>query len=120
MLDGTHFFECDCGHAEHTIRFIVNKDESYPELYTEMMMNSYHGFFRRILIAVKYIFGINCKYGHFDTWLLNRNDANRLREVLDEYIDFCDSLPKKNKHDSVLDEAECETSGLNCSYTNLK
>ncbi len=34
MLDGTHYFECRCGGSEHTLRFILDKEEK--ELHTDL------------------------------------------------------------------------------------
>jgi len=84
MLDGTHYFECSCGSSEHTIRFILDKDEN--ELYTEIYLNQWRPLWKRILVGIKYIFGYKCKYGEWDCWILNQDDVLRLKNMLDEFL----------------------------------
>ena len=50
MLDGTEFFECECGSDEHTLRFILDLDKTpgkdyignqmprLPELYVSVFL----------------------------------------------------------------------------------
>lgn len=80
MLDGTHYFECDCHNDEHTIRFTYDADEN--ELYLSVFLNQYRSFLGRLIVAVKYLFGYKCTYGHWDCWVMRRNDAQRLSELL--------------------------------------
>jgi len=54
------------------------------------------GFFQRIWIAVRYVFGYECRYGHWDCWSLNIEDAESLKKLLEEKIEFHDEhLPSK-------------------------
>jgi len=85
MLDGTHFFECDCGSSEHTLRFILDNEEK--EIYTEVYLNQYRSFSKRLWVGIKYIFGYKSKYGHWDCWNLCKEDAARLRDMCGKFID---------------------------------
>jgi hypothetical protein len=82
MLGGTYFFECQCGDDEHTLRFVLNKDDQ--EIYAHVYLNQYHNVFGRIWAALKYIFGYKCKYGHWGEWILREEDAQRLRGMVTE------------------------------------
>lgn len=84
MLDGSHYFECQCGGAEHTLRFVLNKEDD--ELYTSIFLNDWQRWYKRLWVAVKYVFGYKCKYGHWDCWILRRDDAERLHSMLYEFI----------------------------------
>lgn len=76
MLDISHYFECDCHNDEHTIRFVYDKTEN--ELYLSVFLNQYRSFWNRLIVAVKYLFGYKCQYGHWDCWVMQRKDAQRL------------------------------------------
>jgi hypothetical protein len=76
------YFECACHSPEHTLRFCW--DDKDNEIYTEVFLNQYHNFFKRIWIALKYVFGYKCKYGQFDCFLMQPKDAQRLKSLLDK------------------------------------
>ena len=82
MLDGTEWFDCKCGMAEHSLRFVL--DESENEIYTEVYLRQWRNIFKRIWIAVEYIFGLRHQYGHFDCFLLDSKDAARLIGMLEK------------------------------------
>lgn len=79
----TEFFECVCGTEEHTLRFKLDADDI--ELYTSVFLNQYHGFFGRLWIAIKYLFGYKCKHGHWDCTIIKLEDTDRLIELLESY-----------------------------------
>ena len=81
-LDGTHYFECACGSDEHTLRFILDKEEK--KIYTTIFLNHYDQWYKRLWRGIKYIFGYKCKYGHWDVWTLRYEDIDRLKEVLNK------------------------------------
>lgn len=86
MTQQTEFFECVCMTDEHTIRFQLDAtDPDNVELYTSVFLNQYHGFFGRLWIAIKYLFGYKCKYGHWDCTMLKLEDADRLIALLNNY-----------------------------------
>jgi len=89
MLDGTHYFDCGCGSFEHTIRFSLNKEEG--EIYTDVFLNQYRHFWKRVWIGIKYAFGYKCRYGHWDCWILDKSDVTRLRDMCDELINVSES-----------------------------
>ncbi len=87
MLDGTEFFECRCGSSEHTLRFTLDiEDPEDKELFTSIFLNQYRSIWKRIWIAIKYVFGYKCKFGHWDCWIMKENDAKRLRDMCDKFI----------------------------------
>jgi hypothetical protein len=85
MLDGNEYFDCICHSPEHTLRFALDLDSDDPVIYTEIFLNQYRSWYKRIWIAIKYIFGYKCKYGHWDCWELKIEDAKRLSEMLVSY-----------------------------------
>lgn len=84
----TEYFTCDCYSPEHTLRFVMHpNEEGWPaELYTEVYLNQYRSFFKRAWVALKYLFNYKSSYGDFDCWLMQPEDAVRLKELLEGYI----------------------------------
>lgn len=75
-----HFVVCDCQSSEHTLRFMY--DEENKELYTEVYLNQYRSFFKRVYVAIKYIFGYTSKYGHWDCTMISIPKAHKLKAFL--------------------------------------
>ena len=115
MLDGTEFFECACGGDEHTLRFIV--DTKDKELYASVYLNNYRSIWQRVWVAVKYVFGYKCKYGHWDNWILNPEDAVRLKQMLERMEEDGAGWPVAEKKSfeettEILQQAASEASAL--------
>ena len=87
MLDGSHYFECRCGSDEHTLRFTLDiADLDYKEIYSSVFLNQWRPWWKRVWAAIRYVFGYKCKYGHWDCWTMDENDATRLRDMCEEFI----------------------------------
>lgn len=76
------FFDCECHSPEHTLRFAWDDEDN--QIYTEVYLSQYRNFFKRLWVALKYVFGYRCKYGHWDCFLMQSKDAERLRALLDK------------------------------------
>lgn len=81
----THYFDCVCSSPEHTIRFILYKNSDDPELWLEVYLNDYRGFFKRLWYGLKYILGFKSRHGAWDIWTIRPADCKRLRDLIDEY-----------------------------------
>lgn len=78
----TEYFECICDSSEHVLRVV--KDDN--DIYIEVQLHKHHNIFKRMWLAVKYIFGYESEYGHWDCWIIkNKEDANRLINILEGY-----------------------------------
>jgi hypothetical protein len=82
----SNYFDCSCSSADHTVRFIIDDDPDWPELYLEVQLNQYRGFWKRLWAGLKYIFGYESQYGHWDCWELQDKDAERLITLLNSHI----------------------------------
>lgn len=102
------YLECDCTSAEHTMRFVLDDDEVYPHIYVEMQLSRSRGFLRRLWLAIKYVFGYECKYGHWDETMLTAGNVEKLRDLCDrhleqwkKYSDEVQPLPEASNSDPV-------------------
>lgn len=81
-MSKSDFFECDCHSDEHTLRFMY--DEEGNLFYCHIFLDVQATFFKRALAAIKYAFGYKCKYGHFGEWIIQRDDAKRMIQMLEK------------------------------------
>lgn len=75
-------FICSCTSTEHQIVFKYDKEEVYPIVYTEIHLSKLP-FFHRLKYGLKYIFGYQCKYGAFDEFIFDKDDAKKLQIIVD-------------------------------------
>lgn len=122
------FFECVCTSDQHTLRFSLDSyDPKDVELYVSVFLNQYRNFFCRIWIAIKYIFGYKCRYGHWDCTILKIEDADRLIDLLENYKRLSDERGssdnlfciKSKEKETGIPCFECgEQSGIDCPGRN--
>lgn len=76
---------CDCYSPEHQI--LILKDDSFGEDYKEVIFQyhlvTHRNIFRRIWVALKYIFGYKCKYGAWDETIITKDNYQPLKEVIE-------------------------------------
>lgn len=80
---------CDCGSAEHQI--IIHKDKDFSDNYREIILCphliTYRNIFKRIWVAIKYIFGYKCKYGAWDSIIVSKQNYLPLKEAI-EFLEY--------------------------------
>ena len=72
---------CKCMSSEHQVSFW--HDEEDDELYCEPHLVNHNSFIRRIVVAIKYIFGYTSKYGQWDCTIFKDEDLKKLKEYLE-------------------------------------
>jgi hypothetical protein len=71
---------CDCSSREHQIIIEHESDCSMVFCHIHLAKRS---FWRRIIPAIKYIFGYNCRYGHFEEFVFGIEHIDGLQKVVD-------------------------------------
>ncbi len=84
---------CDCSSAEHQIIF-RKMDDDNEFVYGSIHLSS-RPFLKRIIPAIKYIFGYKCRYGHFDEILLGPQHISQVQ-------DLAIKLQMLNKEDTTI------------------
>lgn len=84
MSDSREHYVCSCGSLEHT--FVFSYDNEEKELVLSVYLNQYRSFFQRLLVALKYVLGYKCKYGHWDTVLLSTEETQKLHNQLSKVV----------------------------------
>lgn len=82
-MDNSEYFECCCHSPEHLMRFNLDREEP-SVIYISVHLSSdvWH---KRIVNAVRYVFGHTSRYGHFDEFLFRQEDCDKLISMLEEY-----------------------------------
>lgn len=73
-------FICKCHNIEHQLVFSYFKDE--PELYVTVHLNPEYSFWKRLKLAIKYIFGYRSMYGEFDEFIFNEDEIDKLENIV--------------------------------------
>ena len=74
-------FICECHSTDHQIIILYSEDDGYPIVYSHVHLNK-RPFWERLKYGIKYIFGRKCRYGAFDEFIFNSDDAEKLQSVV--------------------------------------
>lgn len=93
---------CRCSSPDHDV--VVAYDKSEPEygLTFGMTLPQHHGFFKRIVLGVQYILGYKKQYSHYDEVILNKHNAEKLKQFIEKYLEASsdqDSSPLYQKEE---------------------
>lgn len=80
----TYYFQCECSSQEHT--FGIQFDTVDKEVMFHVQLFQYRNVLQRMWVAVKYVFGYECKYGHWDTTMLNEEKFMDLYNLMGRYV----------------------------------
>lgn len=75
-------FICECKSLEHQITFRYFDDEDM--LYVSTHLITHKNIFKRIWVAIKYIFGYKSRYGNWDEFIFEPNDIDKLNIIIRE------------------------------------
>lgn len=84
------YYICTCDSPEH--HFIIDGfidelgDKKYKEIIITPYLFKYQSIFSRIWVAIKYIFGYQSKYGHWDSICLNEIESKRLADSINKFL----------------------------------
>jgi hypothetical protein len=78
------YLECACSSNEHLVKVTYDVDSGIPSasfVSIEVQLSK-QSWYRRIWPAIKYVFGYESKYGHWDETLLNLQQVGKLHALL--------------------------------------
>lgn len=78
-------FICECHNTEHQLIFSYFDDED-DKVYVSVHLIPECRIWKRIINAIKYIFGYRSRYGHFDEFIFQKKDAHKLVKIA-KYLD---------------------------------
>lgn len=80
-MDNEVLLLCECSSCEHQL--IVSWDNDDDEVFVQIHLTTYKGFWKRLWAGLKYAFGHKSRYGEFDEIILRKKDADNLQKVVD-------------------------------------
>jgi hypothetical protein len=85
------YFECSCHSPEHLVKFsFYNEETDEGDLYLSTFLNPEYRWYKRVWVAIKYIFGYKCKYGHFDETIIDPKDRDKFYNLAKKFKEFHD------------------------------
>jgi len=72
-------FICQCNSTEHQLIFSYFPDDKEVYVSVHLIPNR---FWKRLINAIKYIFGHKSEYGDFDEFIFKSEDADKLQSVV--------------------------------------
>lgn len=97
---------CKCCSAEHQL--IIMQDSQLQEVSIEVHLVTERNFFKRLVAGLKYVFGYKCKYGEFDSIILDKNNYQPLKKVVEFLDGYADEnikhKPKQPKGQRVMED----------------
>lgn len=83
-------FVCSCGSLEHQVSFWW--DEEAKTLYCEPHLVTHNSFFKRMWVAIKYVFGYTSRFGTWDSTIFEQDDLVKLNAFLRGYDRYSEKL----------------------------
>lgn len=74
---------CECHSFEHQVIFWYDKEDSRLVVYVHLVKCV--NFWKRMVNAVKYLFGYTSRYGEWDEFIFSPENESKLRDFLDEH-----------------------------------
>ena len=88
MGDKVCYIECDCCSMDHILKFTIEDwdGDNKPILTASLFLNnSYRSFWKRMVLAFKYLFGISHKNYEYVDIILNDKSVQKLETIIEEY-----------------------------------
>lgn len=78
-------FVCDCGDVNHQFVAIIDESEEPPDVYVEVRLNRYLGFWHRLINSIRYLFKIGnpSRFGDYDCVLLNKSHVKGFEKIIE-------------------------------------
>lgn len=78
--------KCHCGYnRDHMTYFEFTNDPlDHDTVICGSTLNHYQGFWKRLLVAVKYLFACDNNYTHYTESMITKKEVGRLLEWLDD------------------------------------
>ena len=78
------YIDCCCASPEHVLRFTW--DDEAHELYTEVQLIQWRNPFKRLLVAIQYLFGHQSNFGVWDCCIMDMRATEKLHKHLGDIL----------------------------------
>jgi hypothetical protein len=94
---------CDCGSSEHQMLFHLDPDNAAIYCHIHLAKRP---LLKRVLFGLKYIFGYHCRYGHWDEFIFNPEDAPKLKSISSFLSSMKDVKKMQEEFKAAIDGCE--------------
>lgn len=105
---------CECGSLEHQFSFYRDEDN---RLICSVHLADYQNIFKRIITAIKYIFGYKCRYGNFDEFYFSEIAERQL--IGEKVISCLPTYEEVEKNVKEYEEYSKEKQGVDYIYNDV-
>lgn len=86
----SNFIVCSCGDLRHqivfsTFEFVTSTGKTEKDCYLQVFLNK-HNFLTRLLIGIKYILGFQSKFGVFEEFVINEENAIKIKNCMESFL----------------------------------
>ena len=93
-----YYFECACNADEHRLVLVEDEYKGHKELYFTCFIQGYQSIFRRIWMAIKYIFNKTNDNGMFDCFIIKDSDIKRYADIFNKIATDIDTGNSNKKY----------------------
>jgi len=82
-------FDCDCTSPDHQVIFTAWQEDNEhwdEEMFVHVSLKESLPWYKRVVAAVLYVFGLPAWRWHYDDVVLDKEAAERMRAFLDKFI----------------------------------
>lgn len=72
---------CECFSMEHQM-VLINPNDGDNEIFVQVHLATHRNFFKRILVAIKYVFGYKSRFGAWDEFIWGPEQTKQLETFL--------------------------------------
>lgn len=84
----THHVICECHSPNHIVQFSHMDDMDGEQIcWIQVQLHQYRSFWERLVVAIKYLFGYQCPYGHWDCTSIDMSQGEGLVAYLTRAIE---------------------------------
>lgn len=83
-MDKISYLECDCYSPQHIVRITFSDVDDF--FLITIHLNNNRKFWKRLIEAIKHIWGGRSIYGNYDEILLNKKEVEKLKGICQEYL----------------------------------
>lgn len=84
-MEKRNIFICDCHSLEHQFSFWY--DEEVNQIYFEPHLYNSGPWYNRFWYRLKYVFGNKSRFGAWDEFIINPDDAKKIVEYLNNMVE---------------------------------
>lgn len=76
----TEIILCQCESVDHLMVVFFEEEDNLPIMYCHVHLKS-KPWYERLIYGIKYIFGVQSRYGAFEEFIFNPKDKEKIQNI---------------------------------------